>query len=122
MSNTTDAHDLNRQALALAELVELAARDERLSAALATLDVTGLEGHMDPAGLRAALAEAVLDEQRESRTAEAERRAGAAGVTLAHRCRCGCSGINHDDRITDDGRIPCAAVGCACMDLEFAPA
>lgn len=54
------------------------------------------------------------------RNEESNRRVLAAGVVnRAARCTCDHSGINHDRRLTHDGRIPCAVTACRCHDLEY---
>ncbi|WP_369380518.1 hypothetical protein [Streptomyces sp. cg36] len=83
-------------------------------AELAAINPNELDQDADELATEAAYAE---------RTAEINQRAAEAGTrNRAARCTepgCGHSGINHSDRITEDGRIPCAMPTCRCSDLTF---
>ncbi|WP_372412635.1 hypothetical protein [Streptomyces luteireticuli] len=100
-------------------LIRYAAREPALSAALAVIDTTEMNGPLDRAGLQAALAEAERERDLYSALAERGKRREEAGLGPGAPCACGHPAAAHAHRLTDDDRLPCHRDDCRCLDLAF---
>ncbi|WP_327358397.1 hypothetical protein [Streptomyces sp. NBC_01304] len=125
MTDTPTAATYTRRAQALRLLADLITdypelREADLASFAGSHPLDEFLDEVDVAELRDAAGAWADEAAAQARWDEAQARAAIAGAkNVAARCVCGCSGINHERRITRDGRIPCASEGCRCEDLAF---